>query len=132
MGVRIFRIILPALLGLFLTGKVCTQPIAQPIQVTRPAIQVSAPAPLQDRMRTWKMAHKHPDARYLNTKEAFSEVDNKPRIYEFIWPIYGLRPGQVRSVLVWTGRDAWRPDPSAQVDELRARLMDVARLEGWK
>lgn len=123
MGVRIFRIILPALLGLFLTGKVLPQP-AQSVQVARPAIQTSSPAPLQDRMRTWKMAHRHPNPAYLETFTPLPSTDTKERV----WKSKEERWGSVW----YPSKATWRPDPSAQVDEIRAQLNDAARLEGWK
>lgn len=115
----------PVLLGLFLFSPAveipaCAQPVPARIQ----------PDPLQDRMVTWKMKRKHPDPRYLSIAEPFPEVDEKPRIYDYIW--LNSKPGQVRSVLIWKGRDSWRPDASAQVDEIKADLLDEAKAGGYK
>lgn len=77
------------------------------------------PLPLQERMKAWKLKVKHPDARYLRPEGAFPEVDSKPHLYKF---------GEGAVVLEVTGPEAWRPDPSAQVDELKAQLAEQARL----
>jgi hypothetical protein len=72
-----------------------------------------APA-LPDLMRTWHLRHRHPDPRFLTTVGDFYGVD-KPRVYRFKDSKY---PVEI------TGK-SWRPDPSAQVDEIRVRLYEV-------
>lgn len=71
-----------------------------------------APA-IWDLMRTWHLRHRHPDPRYLTTQgELYG--DDKPRVYKFedsMWPVEVIRKG-------------WRPDPSAQVDEIRAQIYE--------
>lgn len=98
-----------ALLGLLfvcLTAlPVCSEPLETPIQ-----------EPIQERMKGWRLRIRHPDPRYLSTKEDLPKVDNNEHVVEG-------RP--YRFFLI--GRGSWRPDPSAQVDEIRARLADEAR-----
>lgn len=77
--------------------------------------------PLQDRMKTWQMKHRHPDPRYLSTQGDFPEVDNRPRTWAYT--IGGHKP----TVIEVRGKEAQRPDASAQVDEIRAQLWDKAK-----
>lgn len=72
--------------------------------------------PIQERMKGWRLRIRHPDPRYLSAKEDLPQVDNNEHVVEG-------RP--YRFFLI--GRGSWRPDPSAQVDEIRARLADEAR-----
>lgn len=90
-----------ALLGLLLLYGVAAEP---------------TPAPIQDRMRTWRLKSRHPDPRYLSLELDFPGVDQVERVFPGRWPM---------SKWTFLGRGAWRPDPQAQVDELRARLMDL-------
>lgn len=77
-------------------------------------------APLQERMKTWHMKHRHPDPRYLSTQGEFYGVDQNERVYEF-------RIVGPKAVLIMNGKAAQRPDASAQVDEIRAQLFDQSK-----
>lgn len=68
--------------------------------------------PIQERMKTWRLRIRHPDPRYLSTREELYKADSVPRVIQG-YPI--------------EGRGRWRPDPSAQVDEIKADLVDAAR-----
>ena len=99
MGIRI--VVLTALLGFFLALPLPSQP-------------VPPKAPFLVRMRTLRLRIRHPDPRYLSTQEAFYKTDELPRIY-------------TGNLTVLPGRATWRPDASAQVDELNAQLVDEVR-----
>lgn len=77
--------------------------------------------PLQERMKTWQMKHKHPDPRYLRLQDAFPGVDDRPRTWTYT--IGGHQP----TVIEVKGKSAQRPDASAQVDEIKAQLFDESK-----
>lgn len=107
-------------LGILMASSCLAQP-SRPQPISQ-AQTISQARPIQDRMRTWRMPHKHPNPVWLNASEPH-ESDSKERIYPF---------QQDRFNWVLYGKAAWRPDPSAQVDEIKARLYDQAKLDGWK
>lgn len=84
------------------------------------AFSLLAQLPLQERMKTWQMKHRHPDPHYLSTQGEFYGVDQNERVYEF--KLMGPK-----AVIIMTGKAAQRPDASAQVDEIRAQLFDQSK-----
>ncbi len=81
--------------------------------------------PIQDQMKTWKRKFKHPNPIYLTSSIPNDELDTKPRYFRY--SVYGFENG--KCIIIWTGNDAWRPDPDAEIDELKATLNDAARKE---
>jgi len=75
--------------------------------------------PIWVRMQAWRLKIRHPDPRWLETQSELYEADHRERV----WP--GKPP-----ITVGPGRPTWRPDPSAQVDEIKAQLVDSARAPG--
>lgn len=75
--------------------------------------------PIWVRMQGWRLRVRHPDPRWLQTQQELYEADTRERV----WP--GQPP-----ITVAPGRGTWRPDPSAQVDEIKAQLVDSARGAG--
>lgn len=71
--------------------------------------------PIWVRMTAWRLRIRHPDPLYLSTQGDFYDLDQRERVWA------GKYPVTVR------GRGTWRPDPAAQVDEIRADLVDEAR-----
>ncbi|TXH11958.1 MAG: hypothetical protein E6R03_13860 [Hyphomicrobiaceae bacterium] len=69
--------------------------------------------PIWVRMQGWRLRIRHPDPRYLTTQGELYAADSRERVIDG----WTLRPG----------RATWRPDPAAQVDEVRAQLVDEAR-----
>lgn len=76
--------------------------------------------PLQERMKSWQMKHKHPDPHYLSTEGDF-KTDTEIRTYPFI--IEGHQP----TVIEIRGKASQRPDASAQVDEIKAQLFEESK-----
>ena len=72
--------------------------------------------PIWVRMQGWRLRIRHPDPRWLETQSTLYEADQRERV----WP--GSPP-----VTAAPGRSTWRPDPSAQVDEIKAQLVDSVR-----
>ena len=72
--------------------------------------------PIWVRMQGWRLRIRHPDPRWLETQRTLYEADQRERV----WP--GSPP-----VTAAPGRSTWRPDPSAQVDEIKAQLVDSVR-----
>lgn len=72
--------------------------------------------PIWVRMTTWRLRIRHPDPRWLTTQGELYAADSRERV----WP--GSPP-----VTVHPGRSTWRPDPAAQVDEIKAQLVDEVR-----
>lgn len=75
--------------------------------------------PIWVRMQAWRLKIRHPDPRWMETQSELYEADHRERV----WP--GKPP-----ITVGPGRPTWRPDPSAQVDEIKAQLVDSARAPG--
>lgn len=72
--------------------------------------------PIWVRMTTWRLRIRHPDPRYLSTQGELYAADSRERVWAGDPPVT-MQPS----------RSTWRPDPSAQVDEVRAQLVDEAR-----
>lgn len=69
--------------------------------------------PIWVRMQGWRLRIRHPDPRYLTTQGEIYAADSRERVMD--------------NVTIQAGKATWRPDPSAQVDEIRAQLADKAR-----
>lgn len=69
--------------------------------------------PIWVRMQGWRLRIRHPDPRYLTTQGELYSTDNSERV--------------LKGVIIRPGRSTWRPDPSAQVDEIKAQLTEQAR-----
>lgn len=78
-------------------------------------------APLQERMKTWHLRHRHPDPAWLTTQGDLPEADARERV----WPGDPAKP--LTRTIFTPSRSTWRPDPDAQVDEVRARLFEESR-----
>ncbi len=78
-------------------------------------------APLWVRMTGWRLRHRHPDPTWLTTAGDQPAADSRERV----WP--GNPPKPVVRTIYTPSRATWRPDPAAQVDEVRAKLADEAR-----
>lgn len=120
--VRFAKLGLIVFLALALASSVLAQPTPAPAP-TPILVQPTTLKPIQDRMKTWRMPHKHPNSVWLTIAEPNPKSDETERVFKF---------GEDRFGSVWKGRATWRPDLSAQVDETRAQLYDQAKLAGWK
>lgn len=67
-------------------------------------------------MTMWQKRHAHPDPRWLTTQQDFYEAD-QTRYYN-----YGTN-----ITIEVKGRGTNRPNPDAQIDEIRAQLFDRSR-----
>lgn len=78
----------------------------------------------KDKMRALRMKHRHPNPVYLQNTLPAPELDGRERVWKGEKERWGS---------VWKsegGKWIWRPDPDAQVDELKAREWEKARSEG--
>lgn len=75
--------------------------------------------PIWEQMLGWRLRIPHPDPRYLTTK---GELPGGSLTHDFYFPSVET-PGKFFIVTI-RGTHAWRPDPQAQVDEIRAHLRD--------
>jgi len=91
------------------------QPVDLPVVRIWVVLLMLATAPVWVRMTGWMLRHRHPDSRWLSTQGELYEADHTVRYYR--------TPGQNITTEV-TGPAAQRPDPKAQVDEIRAQLYD--------
>lgn len=69
--------------------------------------------PIWVRMQGWRLRIRHPDPRYLTTQGELYAADSRERV--------------VDNITILPSKATWRPDPSAQVDEIRAQLAEEAR-----
>lgn len=92
----------------------------------------TAQPPIQEQMKTWRLRIRPPDPRYLHTQGEFYGVDG---VHRYWFPLEStdpmepsfLRPTDDGMTLEITGPASWRPDPAAQVDQIKAVLVQEAR-----
>lgn len=77
--------------------------------------------PIWIQMTSWKLRHRHPNPAYLTTAGDLPAADSTERVWA------GNPPSPVTRTVFVPSRATWRPDPTAQVDEVKARLADEAR-----